>query len=367
MEQRRTWRVARLTMIGLVLVGPLLVLWALGGEAGAQQRKPETVTVLRCPLGCGIVEGDTILGSFVAKEHPWLVYQTQETPGYIYNVREMAQNKTRWKTTLFGTEDTIIQLGAHGGSPELQEFLPEPIKIKWKLLFGEAWWTQGMWFVTLDPNLKKIADLKGKRIGLGLRAQSDWGMDARLFLEIGYGITSKNADIRHLGPVQASEAMLDGKVDVAVMGMGTDPFGKNWLVAGPMRLLEASGRKLYYIGMDKEAVEKVNAKYGTTYMTITVPGGTLPQRSDPLLVGVDRGYTSAHPEFPEHLAYEVVKTVAKLAPRMGELNALWKVSSPETMVNGLTDENAHPGAIRAYKELGWWELRKKFRAVTYPQ
>ena len=360
------WRARGLTVVGFVVVLLFLVLVVPAGVAQAQERKAETVTILRCPLGRGIIEEDTILASFVAKEHPWLVLQPQETPGYIYNIREMAQNKPRWKTTLFGTEDTIIQLGVHGG-PALQEFLPDPIKIKWKLLFGEAWWTQGMWFVTLDPKLKSIADLKGKRVGLGLRAQSDWGMDARIFLEVGYGITPQNADIRHLGPVAATEALLDGKVDASVMGMGTDPYGKNWHIAAPIRLLEASGRKLYYLGMDKEAVEKVNQKYGTTYMTITVPGGTLPQRSESLVVGVDRGYTASHPDFPEHLAYEVVKMVAKLAPRMEKIAALWKLSSPELMVNGLTEENAHPGAIRAYKELGWWELRKKFRPVTYPE
>lgn len=367
MEWREKWHIAIPIMVAALLVG-IFALAPAGpdGVAQAQQRQAESVTVLRCPLGCGIIEEDTILGSFVAKEHPWLVLQPQETPGYLYNIREMAKNEKRWKTTIFGTEDTIIQLGVHGG-PALQEFLPEPIKIRWKLLYGEAWWTQGMWFVTLDPKLRTIADLKGKRVGLGLRTQSDWGMDARIFLEVGYGITPQNSDLRHLGPVAATEAMLDGKVDAVVMGMGTDPYGKNWHIAAPIRLLEASGRKLYYIGMDKEVVDKVNKKYGTTYQLITVPGGTLPQRSEPLVVGVDRGYTASHPEFPEHLAYEVVKTVAKLAPRMEKVAALWKLSSPELMVNGLTDENAHPGAIRAYKELGWWELRKKFRAVTYPE
>jgi TRAP transporter TAXI family solute receptor len=365
--ERRQWSRA----IGVAVIGLMVTATLLGGtmpeRTAAQERKPETITVLRCPLGCGIVEGDTILGSFIAKEHPWLVYQTQETPGYLYNIREVAKNEARWKTTAFGTEDTIIQLAVNGGSAELKEFLPEPITIKWKLLFGEAWWTQGMWWVTLNPNLKTIADLKGKRLGLGLRTQSDWGMDARLFLDVAYGITPQNTDIRHLGPVAATEAMLDGKVDAVVMGAGTDPHGKNWLLAAPMRLLEASGRKLYYVGMDKEAVDKVNAKYGTTYLTVTMPPGTLPHRSEPLLVGVDRGYTAAHPDMPEDLAYELVKTVAKLAPRMASVHPLWKVSSPDLMVNGLTEENAHPGAIRAYKELGWWELRTKFRPVTYPK
>ncbi len=358
--------VRRAVLIGVAML--VLAAWTPTlGRVEAQTRAPEVVTSLRCPLGCGVTEGDTILGSFIAKEHPWLVYQSQETPGYMYNIREMAKNEKRWKNTIFGTEDTVIQLGSHGGAPELKEFLPEPIKIRWKLLFGEAWWTQGMWYVTLNPNLKTIADLKGKRLGLGLRTQSDWGMDARVFLETAYGITPQNTDIRHLGPMAASEALLDGKVDAVVMGAGTDPAGKNWLVAAPMRLLEASGRKLYYIGMDREAVDKVNARYGTTYLTITVPAGTFPQRTEPLLVGVDRGYMASHPDLPEDIAYEIVKTVAKLYPKMAGHNALWKVQSPELMVNGLTEENAHPGAIRAYKELGWWELRTKHRAVTYPK
>jgi len=30
------------------------------------------------------------------------------------------------------------------------------------------------------------------------------------------------------------------------------------------------------------------------------------------------------------------------------------------MVAGLSEENASPGAVRAYKELGWWGLRKKW-------
>jgi TRAP transporter TAXI family solute receptor len=367
MARTRAWRGVGFTIVGLGLAALLLAGGLEPETTEAQQRKPETVTVLRCPLGCGIVEGDTILGSFIAKDHPWLVYQTQETPGYLYNIREVAKNQARWKTTAFGTEDTVIQLAVAGGSPELKEFLPEPIAIRWKLLFGEAWWTQGMWWVTLDPKLKTIADLKGKRLGLGLRTQSDWGMDARLFLEVAYGINPQNSDIRHLGPVQATEAMLDGKVDAVVMGAGTEPSGKNWLVAAPMRLLEASGRKLHYIGIDKEAVDKVNAKYGTTYLTITIPPGTLPQRTDPLLVGVDRGYTAAHPEFPEEMGYEMIKTIAKLVPRMAAVHPLWKVSSPELMVNGLTEDNAHPGAVRAYKELGWWELRTKQRPVTYPK
>ena len=58
--------------------------------------------------------------------------------------------------------------------------------------------------------------------------------------------------------------------------------------------------------------------------------------------------------------------VAKLAPKLRDLHVLWKIWSPELMVAGLSDENVHPGAKRAFVELGWWDKTKNFPAMTYP-
>ena len=46
------------------------------------------------------------------------------------------------------------------------------IRSYYELLYGEAWWGQGKFFVTYNPNLKTVSDLKGKRVSLGLRSQS---------------------------------------------------------------------------------------------------------------------------------------------------------------------------------------------------
>ena len=51
---------------------------------------------------------------------------------------------------------------------------------------------------------------------------------------------------------------------------------------------------------------------------------------------------------------------------MKPLSALWGMLTPEMMVDGLTEENAHPGAIRALKEIGIWDIAKKSTPVTYP-
>ena len=47
---------------------------------------------------------------------------------------------------------------------------------------------------------------------------------------------------------------------------------------------------------------------------------------------------------------------------------LFGVFGPELMTCGLSDDNAHPGAVRAYKELGWWKQSDNplCTPMTYP-
>lgn len=348
----------------LALVAALPVVLGLGTAAQAQD-KPVLVTLLSCPLGCGLLEGNTMFGNLLARKGESLSIAAQETPGFIYNLREMANSK-HWQRSVFGTEDWLVQLGPQGGKPAIKEFLPEPVPIKFKLLHGDAYWPQGKFFVTTDPNIKTLADAKGKRISLGLRGQSNWGTAPRLLLEIGYGITPQNSDIRHMTPTQLTQQLLDGTTDVIVTGYGTEPFGKKNLIPGPLRQLEASGKKFYYLPASEEAIQKVNKALGFTWITVNVPAGTLPRQERDMTVGASRGYKAVHPDFPEDVAYRWVMATYKYMDEMGKIDGLFGLLSPELLVDGLTEENAHPGAIRAYKELGIWDKRLKSTPVTYP-
>lgn len=358
--QKTVSRLARAGAIGLI--GAVLA----AGPASAQ---PKSVPVLSCPYGCGPITADTILMNQMILAGFPVILLPQETPGYMYNIREMAKEK-HWKRTIFGTEDHVIQLALKGGSPALKEFLPEPINIKFKLLYGEAWWAQGRFFMTFDPSIKSIADLKGKSISIGLRSQSDFGLAARLFLEYGYGITMKNSDIRHMTPSAMTQQLIDGATTAATGAFAAEPHLKNWLIGGTLRQLEAVGKPLTYLGIGQEVTDKINKKFGTTFESIVVPAGTLPGQTKDFSVAVNHGYKAAHPSFPEETAYQIVMAVAKLGEKMKKLHPMWEIWSPELMLYGLSEENAHPGAIRAYKELGWWDIAtKKYadKAVTYPE
>jgi len=348
----------------VALLGLLSLAGGLAAGTAAAQAKV-SVPLLLCPAGCGPTEGDTILMVQMIKEGLPVTLLPQETPGYIYNIREM-QKETYWKRYVFSTEDVLIQLGMKwGGSPELKEFLPERLPIKFKLLYGELWWPIGKFFVTFDQKINSVADLKGKRVSLGLRGQSDWGFFPVLFLE-SHGITKSSADIRHLTPAALTQQLIDGSTDVGVTVFGMEPHQKEWMIGGPLRQLEASAKALRYIGVDKDAVERVNKKYATTFVPVTIPAGTLPKQAAPLSLAVNRGFKASHADFPEDTAYQLVMAVGRLAPKLRDLHVLWKVWSPELMLAGLSEENVHPGAKKAYVELGWWDLHKKFPPMTYP-
>lgn len=358
-----TRRVAEIATAGAVAFVAGFGAFAPVPAAAAEQ--PIIVPNLLCPFGCGVTESDTMLNTMMARGGERVVLAAQETPGYMYNIRAMAE-KTRWKSSVFGTEDTVIQLAIQGGSPELKEFLPEKVPIKFKLLYGDAFWIQGKIFLTFNPAIKTMADVKGKRISLGLRGQSDWGVFSRLVLEYGYGITPKNSDIRHVTPGVLTQQLIDGSTDVTTTAIGAEANNKEWLIGGFLRQLEATGKKLYYIDVDPAALEKVNKKFGTTFLPLKIKAGTLPGQDRDIAVGYNRGYKAAHETFPDDVAYQIVKAVAKYGPQMRDLHGLWRIWSKETMLHGLTDENVHPGAKKAYVELGWWDTHKKFPPMTYP-
>lgn len=345
---------------------------ALGVVAAGISITPSTVkaqdivAILTCPMGCGVMEGNTIFGTVMAKAGEKLIVASQETPGYMYNIQAMTE-KRRWKNQVFGTEDVIIQLASQGGSEAIKQFLPKAIPIKFKLLHGEGYWAQGKFFVTTNPKIKTVADMKGKRISIGLKGQSDWGVFPYLLLKYAYGIDETNSDLRRLNPGGLTQQLIDGTTDVIVTGYGTDPEGKVSLITGPLRKLQASGKKLYYIGIDQAAIDKLNKKFSTTFVALTIKAGTLPSQTKDFVSGFNRGYKAAHPEFPEKLAYQFVMAVHKYAPEMRKHNKLWEMMTDKMMTDGLTEENTHPGAIRAFKELGLWDTRKGTVPVTYPK
>lgn len=324
------------------------------------------VHIMVCPEGCGLLVGDLYISEQIKRIDPEFNYLPEATNGYLANLNEMGRNPERWQNTAFAVNDDTLSFGPRGGRHPFTTFIPKPVTEKFKLLYGVYWGVTGHYFITLDPTLKKVSDLKGKTLGLGLTGQSDWGMNPTLDLEYAYGITAENTTLNYIGPAKMGKALLSGEIDAGVAALGTDVTFTDWLPASVFREWKKSGKQLYFIGHSKDIVAKLNAELGTAYIPVTIPAKVLPTQKEPIQTFADRDFKAVHATFPEELAYRLVMHVAKIGPRMKMTVGLWQTWSPEIMVAGLSEENAHPGAIRAFEELGWWELRKKFVATTLP-
>ena len=348
-------RVTRVRVGVVCMLACTLVTVASAGRISTTAGQRTTVASLEWPTGYGPPEQAVVLGRLISENSEAVRLSPQETPGYVYNLRVMARDDWRWERHILGHSSGAEWLSKQAVKP----FFSESIPIQWKNLWGEAVWLNGN-FVTLDPSLKSPADFKGKRIALGLNSQTHWGGFSTVILREGFSITDDNASLQYLGPKAAMDALLDGRVDAAVFGAVTT-VGLDPIKPGPMLLnLASAGREFYYVNVGREAIERVNQKVGSPFLTVEIPAGKLPKQTEPLEVFGDIGWKAAHPSFSEEVAYELTRAVIQEAPKVGNYFAFGELWAKEDLlVLGLTEKNTHPGAIRAYKEEGLWEKRRE--------
>ena len=80
--------------VTVFLLGAIFALFVgFAGKPGHAQGAPKAVTLLLCPFGCGPLAGDTILMNQMIQAGTPVTLLPQETPGYMYNLREMANKK----------------------------------------------------------------------------------------------------------------------------------------------------------------------------------------------------------------------------------------------------------------------------------
>ena len=63
-----------------------------------------------------------------------------------------------------------------------------------------------VWLATLDPNIKSVKDLAGKKIGLGRVTQINWAIQPEWVLKYGYDLPKGKVDIQYIGTKEAVDA-----------------------------------------------------------------------------------------------------------------------------------------------------------------
>jgi len=321
-----------------------------------QEKKVESFDFLLSTVGASAYNIGFAFSEVMKKNHSWFRLSPHETPGAVYLIKALNQN-----TRAFGVGGSL-ENGSKMGTIEYSDFNPDEkvagiLKLKSLLkdLKGLVNYSveTGL-FVTLDPNIKTPQDMIGKKIGMGKITQAFWAFYPYVFLRNGWGIADK-VDIKFISINGAVNALLDGLVDVAYVGLDSGVVNgkaKNILVNEALMQLVSSGKKLHFITIDKAALDRMNQFTGWHLPALLIPAGSIKDQTEDTY-GITTCYGfGCHKDMSEEYAYEFTKNFVKFHDEIGKAHALGKVTTTETYTFGYLESELHPGAVKAYKELG---------------
>ena len=201
-----------------------------------------------------------------------------------------------------------------------------------------------MHVVTLEgKGIKKVADLKGKRVSTGAPGS---GTEVKALRVLEAAGINHEKDIKkdRLGASESAGALKDGKIDAYFWDGGVPTSSVLDLAASP-------GVKMLLIAHD-DLIPKMVEKYGPVYYKSMIPKGVYTGISYDTPVAAVGNLLMCHQEMDETLAYNVLKAIFDHLP---ELVAIHKEATNITLKDGSANKAVpyHKGAQKFFKEKGF--------------
>jgi TRAP transporter TAXI family solute receptor len=253
----------------------------------------------------------------------------EATPGSVYNIETLAtgeeefalvqpdvqffavKGEGRWQGKPVSTLRSVMSL-----YPELVTLIARP-----------------------DAGIASVADLKGKRINIGAPGsgtRATWDV-----LKAALGITEDDlAEAAELKPDAAAERLCANTLDASLM-----------IVGHPSRMVDAELRacRLTLVPVDGPAIDALVAAR-PYYVKGVIPAADYGLPADtPSFGGRTTLVTTSN--VPDEVVYEFTRTIMKDLAKLKKLPILAGLD-PQTMVTQSLTAPLHPGAERAYRELG---------------
>ncbi len=264
------------------------------------------------------------------KEHG-IRCSVESTGGSIYNI-----NTIRGGELEFGVAQSDWQYHAYNGTSKFEDKGPfkelravfsvhaEPVTI----------------LSRKDANIKNVTDLKGKRVNIGNPGSGTRGTWEVLEEALGW----KREDLKlasELKSAETGQALCDNKIDAYF-----------WLVGHPSALTEesVSSCDAQLVNATGEAVDKLVSDK-PYYRSATIPAGMYNNKEDINTYGVGATFVSST-AVKDEVAYVVAKAVMENLDQFRKLHPAFANLKAEEMVQDGLSAPLHPGAEKAYKELG---------------
>lgn len=211
-------------------------------------------------------------------------------------------------------------------------------KLRTRALFGSL--TRGVFQVVVlaNSNIQTLADLQGRRVGLGPAGGTGIELATYVFDAAGFGIAGLRASFTSYD--EALTALGDGNLDAVVV--------QTALPNPAIRQLESSGRSVRLIGIPDDIRQSVNAEH-PYFGLMSVPAAMYSTAADaPTLFGANMVIVDA--ELSDDVVYLITKTLFENIDVIRNSHPAAVGVSVETAID--TPIPLHPGAERYFREVG---------------
>lgn len=258
--------------------------------------------------------------------------EVKSTPGSIYNLNaiksgeiDLAVVQSDWQYHAYNGTSRFKNEGAFTELRSLFSVHAEPFTV----------------LAREDANITSFEDIKGKRVNFG-SPNSGQRATMDMLLELYEWSDADFEKVASLNPSEQAQALCDKKVDVIVYVVGHPNSSiKEATSACQTKLVNVTNPKL------DDLIAK-RSYYDTAVIPAQMYRGS-PENTHTFGVGATIVASTA---MPEHVAYEIVKSVFESHDAFIRLHPAFTNLTKTAMVSQYLSAPLHPGAVRYYQEVG---------------
>ena len=193
--------------------------------------------------------------------------------------------------------------------------------------------------VTCDPNIKSVADLKGKKVSIGASGSGVY-FNAIDVLEA-YGITENDITPTYQSFGDSANSLKDGQIDAAFVVAGAPTTAITDL---------STSKQAYLVSLDEEHVKQMEAK-NPFYITDVIPAGTYKGIDTPTTTVAVGAVVLVSDKVSDDDAYKFTKSIFEGAKNNAAAHAKYKDIDIAT-ASAITAIPYAPGAAKYSTENG---------------
>ena len=200
-------------------------------------------------------------------------------------------------------------------------------------------YAESVQLVTMDPEIKSVADLKGKSVSIGAPNSGVWfnAMDVLTAA----GLTEADIKPQYQRFADSADALKDGKIDAAFIVAGAPTAAITEL---------CTTNSAYLVPIDGEVADKLMAD-SPYYTTYTIPAGTYAGQDEDVVTVTIKATLIVSADASEDDVYNLTKAIFDNTEAIAAENGKGAELSVENATSGMTAP-FHAGAAKYFAEKG---------------